>query len=155
MPSQPPVPGGERPSRRGSPLLAMLGMLPSVSLPLTGLLLFALVGAALAPVALTIANGRLVDVVSGAAHGQASALRQVTVLAILIALGFLLQQLLVPVAQQSADVLGRRLTRQLRDRVMAASLTPTGIGHLEDTDTLDLVTGAQGSAPPASPRATP
>ncbi|WP_327280754.1 ABC transporter ATP-binding protein [Streptomyces sp. NBC_01205] len=144
MPSQPPVPGGERPSRRGSPLLAMLGMLPSVSLPLTGLLLFALVGAALAPVALTIANGRLVDVVSGAAHGQASALRQVTVLAILIALGFLLQQLLVPVAQQSADVLGRRLTRQLRDRVMAASLTPTGIGHLEDTDTLDLVTGAQG-----------
>ncbi|MFE9636290.1 ABC transporter ATP-binding protein [Streptomyces sp. NPDC006463] len=147
MPSQPPVPGGERPARRGSPLLAMLGTLPSVSLPLAGLLLFALVGAALAPVALTIANGRLVDVVSGAvAHGQASALRQVTVLGILIALGFLLQQLLVAVAQQTADTLGRRLTRQLRDRVMAASLTPTGIGHLEDTDTLDLVTGAQGVA---------
>ncbi|MFE2143582.1 ABC transporter ATP-binding protein [Streptomyces sp. NPDC059456] len=145
MPSQPPVPGGERPARRESPLLAMLGMLPSVSLPLTGLLLFALIGAALAPVALTIANGRLVDVVSGAAaHGQAPALRQVTVLGVLIALGFLLQQLLVPVAQQTADVLGRRLTRRLRDRVMAASLTPTGIGHLEDTDTLDLVTGAQG-----------
>lgn len=147
MPSQPPVPRGERPARHASPLLAMLGMLPSVSLPLTGLLLFTLVGAALAPVALTIANGRLVDVVSGAAaHGQAPALRQVTVLGILIALGFLLQQLLVPVAQQTADVLGRRLTRQLRDRVMAASLTPTGIGHLEDTDTLDLVTGAQGVA---------
>jgi ABC-type multidrug transport system fused ATPase/permease subunit len=123
----------------------MLGMLPSVSLPLAGLLLLALVGAALAPVALTIANGRLVDVVSGAAaHGHSSALRQVTVLGVLIALGFLLQQLLVPVAQQTADALGRRLTRQLRDRVMAASLGPTGIGHLEDTATLDLVTGAQG-----------
>lgn len=145
MPSQPPGPGGERPARHRSPLLVMLGMLPSHSLPLAGLLLFALVGAALAPVALTIANGRLVDVVSGAAaHGQAAALRQVTVLGVLIALGFLLQQLLVPVAQQTADALGRRLTRQLRDRVMAASLGPTGIGHLEDTDTLDLVTGAQG-----------
>ncbi|BBB01984.1 putative ABC transporter ATP-binding protein [Actinacidiphila reveromycinica] len=123
----------------------MLGMLPSQSLPLVGLLLFALVGAALAPVALTIANGRLVDVVSGAAvHGQAAALRHVTMLGVLIALGFLLQQLLVPVAQQAADALGRRLTRQLRDRVMAASLGPAGVGHLEDTDTLDLVTGAQG-----------
>jgi ATP-binding cassette, subfamily B, bacterial len=145
MPPRPPGPAGERPARRGSPLLAMLGMLPSVSLPLAGLLLLALVGAALAPVALTIANGRLVDVVSGAAaHGHAWALRQVTVLGVLIALGFLLQQLLVPVAQQTADALGRRLTRQLRDRVMAASLGPTGIGHLEDTATLDLVTGAQG-----------
>ncbi|WP_129840844.1 ABC transporter ATP-binding protein [Streptomyces sp. RFCAC02] len=145
MPSQPPVEGGGRSARRGSPLLAMLGMVPSVSLPLAGLLLFALVGAALAPVALTVANGRLVDVVSGAADlDRASQLRQVTVLGVLIALGFLLQQLLVVVAQQTADALGRRLTRRLRDRVMAATLAPTGIGHLEDTETLDLVTGAQG-----------
>jgi ABC-type multidrug transport system fused ATPase/permease subunit len=131
--------------RLRGPAVEMLLQAPSAGPRLTLLLVPTLLGAALAPVALTIANGRLVNEVTaaiGRPHGPAA--RQALLTGLLTAGLFLGQQVLVPVAQQTADALGRRLSRRLRGRVMAATLGPVGTGHLEDGAVLDLLTGAQG-----------
>ncbi len=67
--------------------------------------------------------------------------------ALAVAAGFLLLQLLVGSVQRLLTTrLAGELARVLRHRVMAAVLAPTGIGHLEDPETLDRVNEAAAAA---------
>jgi ATP-binding cassette subfamily B protein len=56
---------------------------------------------------------------------------------------FVLNQTLRPAAAMLADALGRRANGRLRERLMRATLGPSGIAHLEDPTLLDQVTTAQ------------
>ena len=134
-----------RPERPASPVVATLRLLPSASPRLalaTGLVV---VLVALLPAAFALAGGVLVGSISGAAaDGWASPAgrRLVASIAAVVAL-FVLQQVGAPALRSLADALGRRVEGRLRTRVMAATLRPPGVSHLEDPGVVDRVSDAQ------------
>lgn len=135
MTSTPTAPAAARAWRR--PTGALLRELPRAHGGLTAALAVVVLAAGITPAALVVAVGRLADalLVAGTpARDAAVATAAVGVL-------FVLQQLLDPAAAQLADALGRRVDRRLRNRTLAACLTPDGVGHLADRDTLALVSG--------------
>ncbi|QUQ65343.1 ABC transporter ATP-binding protein [Kutzneria sp. CA-103260] len=79
---------------------------------------------------------------SGWSVAQATANGVGAAVAVLLLL-FLAQQLASPVVQALSDALGRRLEVHVRTRVMAASLAPAGILHLEDSVALRRLSDAQ------------
>jgi ABC-type multidrug transport system fused ATPase/permease subunit len=126
--------------------LAVLGLLPRVSRPLTlALLVGTLVQAAL-PVAITVVTGLLVgDVPSAIGGGLGSdGARRLFGWLGLAALLIALVRVLGPFQTALAGALARRVDRHLQERVMAAVGRPSGLAHLEDPATLDLIRNAQG-----------
>ncbi|MHB1923203.1 MAG: ATP-binding cassette domain-containing protein [Acidimicrobiales bacterium] len=100
----------------------------------------------LVPLGFALASGALVGSVPPALRsGMDSAAGHRLLWALgATALLFALLQSTSPLLGALGEVLGRRLNGSLRRRVMAAALTPAGIGHLEDPALLDLVSQAQG-----------
>jgi ABC-type multidrug transport system fused ATPase/permease subunit len=114
-------------------------------MPLTAAVVAGIVVTAMLPVGFALASGALVGSVrAAAAQGFDSAPgRRLLVAVGAVAVLFVLQQVSGPVVRELADALGRRLNGRLRLRVMAATLQPTGIAHLEDPAVLDKVAAAQ------------
>jgi ATP-binding cassette subfamily B protein len=129
-----------------SPRLLLLRQLPGVSRPLALAALASVATSAVLPFASTVASGTLVGRIPAAVRtgldGTAghALLRALAVLAAV----YVAQFTLLPLLNLATNALGRRLDRQLSNRVMAAILAPTGIRHLEDPAILDDVTKAEG-----------
>jgi ATP-binding cassette subfamily B protein len=129
-------------------VVATLRMLPRVSRALTAALVVSLVIGALVPNAFRLAVGAIVGTLPRAiaAGPHSGGAHRVIVLIALAGGLFALQQIAMPVTNAIAAALGRRLTSHLRHRVMAASVVPPGIAHLEDAVLLNKVAVAQGVA---------
>ncbi|HEV8638416.1 MAG TPA: ABC transporter ATP-binding protein [Chloroflexota bacterium] len=126
--------------------LAVLRLLPRVSPSLTLLLAAGTVVQAALPVALTVVTGLLVgDVPAAAGGGVASdAARRLLGWLGLAALLIGVVRVLGPLQTALASAFARRVDRHLQERVMAAVGRPSGVAHLEDPETLDLIRNAQG-----------
>jgi ABC-type multidrug transport system fused ATPase/permease subunit len=111
----------------------------------TACLAVVVLAAAALPAALAYWCGVLADRLLGAAGGG---WHNRGVMPALAALGglFLLQQWLAPAALALAEHLGRRLNRAVCDRVMAAVQRPTGVAHLDDPRTTELLSAVDSGA---------
>ncbi|HEX2699772.1 MAG TPA: ABC transporter ATP-binding protein [Acidimicrobiales bacterium] len=128
---------------------ALIALLPRVSRRLTVAVVAVTVVAALLPAAFIVATGALVGSVPQAVtDGFDSPVGHRLIATLLVvALIYVLQQALVALRSILASALGRRVTAHLQELVMAATLDPPGIGHLEDPAVLDRVSMAQGVGP--------
>jgi len=100
---------------------------------------------AVLPAAFALAGGGLVGSIGGTVAqgwGSASGRRLAAAIGAVVIL-FVLQQLSGTGLRSLADALGRRAEGHLRLRVMAATLGPAGVAHLEDPGVVDRVTDAQ------------
>jgi ATP-binding cassette subfamily B protein len=95
---------------------------------------------ALAPIAFTLATGSVI----GALTVPAPTTGHVYALIVIAGGIFAIEQVAGPVTQGMSVMLGRRYVLYLRQRVMAACVSPAGIAHLEDPSTLDKIALAQG-----------
>jgi ATP-binding cassette subfamily B protein len=121
--------------------------LPRVSLAFTLLLVFTTVCWVTLGIGLTVASGVLVGAVPAATRGGLDSPAGGRLLAALavVAILFWLRQALEPFQSLPIDVLGRRFGGHIRVRAMRASLSPTGIAHLEDPALRDLLSRARGA----------
>lgn len=102
-----------------------------------------LVLAASAPAGIAVSSGALVGALGegGAATAATSLIGAVAaVLGVLL----LLQQIMPPIAQAIAEVLGRRLNRDVSDRMLAILHRPPGLEHLEHPTTARLLSQVHG-----------
>jgi ATP-binding cassette subfamily B protein len=126
--------------------LVLLRLLPTVSLPLTILLGWAVFVSAALPIAVTVVSGLLVGSIPAAVRGGLASPAGQRAVAFLIAATLLIVvvRVLGPFRSTLAGVFARAVDRHLQERVMAAVATPSGISHLEDPVILDLVKNAEG-----------
>ncbi|HUR17481.1 MAG TPA: ABC transporter ATP-binding protein [Acidimicrobiales bacterium] len=128
-----------------SPVLTTLRLLPKVSKSLSAWIGVVVVFTAMLPASFALASGALVGSIDGAVAGgwaSPAGRRLIASIVVVIAL-FVLEQLSGPALRSVAESLGRRLEGRLRARVMAATLAPAGVAHLEDPDVVDGVADAQ------------
>jgi len=126
-------------------LVATLRLLPGASGRLSVALVALVVLTALLPPAFALASGALIGSLGGAVAGgwgSPAGRRLTEAIAAVVAL-FVLQQVSGPGVRAVADALGRRAEGKLRLRVMAATLRPAGVAHLEDPGLVDQVTEVQ------------
>jgi ABC-type multidrug transport system fused ATPase/permease subunit len=125
---------------------AVLSLLPRVSLAWTILLAINTLVTGGLPIAVTVLTGRLVGIIPDAVQtGLASpAGRQMTLLLAIAGALILVVRALGPLQLALAGAFGRQVDRFLQERLMTAVSLPSGIGHLEDPATLDLIRNAQG-----------
>ncbi|HEY3078560.1 MAG TPA: ABC transporter ATP-binding protein [Chloroflexota bacterium] len=126
--------------------LAVLRLLPRVSRPLTLLLAGGTLAQAVLPLAITVVTGLLVGAVpaalaDGAGSDAAGGLVGWLGLAALL-IGVV--RVLGPLQTALASAFARQVDRHLQERAMAAVGRPSGVAHLEDPETLDLIRNAQG-----------
>lgn len=124
----------------------MLRLAPAVSPPLMAALAATVLASAVFPVAFTVVSGLLVGSVPATVqHGfDSSAGRSTLVLLAVASALFGVTQMIEPLRESLATILGLRFDRHLQKRVMHAVGTPAGIAHLEDPKVLDRVKVAQG-----------
>ena len=129
-----------------SGILAVLRLLPRVSVPMTIGLAVGVAVSTLLPLGFTVESGFLVGSIPPAVRTglDSSAGRHTLVLLAGAALLIVGERQMAPLLTALAANLGRLVDRHLQERVMAAVGHPRGIGHLEDPATLDLIEGAQG-----------
>ena len=124
----------------------LLRVLPRISTPLC----IAAAAAVLASVAIqtasTVFTGVLVGAVPGAVQGGLDSPEGRRLILALVVVGalFMSSQIVGPVQSLVVSTFSRRVNKHLQQRVMRASLAPTGIAHLEDPDLLDKVRDASG-----------
>ena len=120
-------------------------LFPRVSPRLTALVAVVVVITAVLPLAFTFASGQLIGAIPGAvADGPDSPASQAALRALALAGGiFVLQRLIGPLQGIFGLQLAGRVEDHLVERLMRAVSGPTGIGHLEDSATLDLIRNAQ------------
>ncbi len=131
--------------RRLPPLILTLRLLPAASRRLSAAVAALVVLSALLPAIFALVSGALVGSIGGvveAGWSSPAGRRLIGLITVLVAL-FVLQQVSGPGLRALADALGRRAEGRLRLRVMAATLGPAGVAHLEDPAVVDLVTEAQ------------
>ena len=129
-----------------SGLLALFRLLPAVSPALTALLALVVLVMGALPLAFAVVSGLLVGSIPAAVHGglDSAAGHHALLLLGLAAATVAGLRLLAPVSGALAASFGRLVDLHLQERVMAAVVRPTGIGHLEDPEVLNLVESAQG-----------
>jgi ATP-binding cassette subfamily B protein len=123
--------------------LGIARMLPQVSVRRTVATATCMAASTLIPIGLMLAVGRLVQlVVARHAPGPIAAglIVAIGVVCALLAAGQVVSVLLMA----TAESLGRKLGQYLRERLMTAMSAPSDIGVLENPQTQDLVTVAQG-----------
>jgi len=131
--------------RAGEGRRALIPLVVGTAPGLTALLAVAIVVAATLPVLFTLMVGRVVAAVAASAANRPGPSVGVAV-AVAGAL-FVATQAVGPVVSALADPIGLRLNVSLRKRVMAASLAPAEVAHLEDPEMLDLVAQSKGIGP--------
>lgn len=132
------------PARAGT--LAVLRLLPAVSVAKTALLALGVLVATALPLAFTVDAGLLVGSVPAAAQGGLDSSAGRATLRLLAVAGALIigGRLLAPFLAALAATFGRQVDRHLQERVMIAAGGPSGVEHLEDPSVLDLIKNAQG-----------
>lgn len=134
-----------RAARTPSPVLSTLRLAPRASRGLTLWVVAVVAFTSLLPAALAVASGALVGSIGGAVAkgwGSPDGHRLVAAIAAVAGL-FVLQQVSGPTLWSLAESLGRRVEGLLRTQVMATTLAPPGVAHLEDPDVVDRVADAQ------------
>ncbi|HEX7167324.1 MAG TPA: hypothetical protein VF230_10125, partial [Acidimicrobiales bacterium] len=135
------------------PRVQLVRLAPRVHRPLTAAALASvLLGASLTPL-FTLASGRLVGAIPGAVEGgldSSSGRRLLTALAVMGGL-YAVQLAVMPGLSFLTNCLGRRVDRDISERLMLAVLGPPGIGHLEDPTTQDDVAKASGIVTGSTP----
>src|SRR6266542_1515044 len=123
----------------------LAALLPRVSPRLTALVAVLVVVTAALPLAFTFASGALIGSIPAAiADGLDSLAGQTSLRALALAgTVFILQRLIGPLRGIFASQLAHRVEDHLEERLMRAVSGPTGIAHLEDPATLDLIRNAQ------------
>jgi ATP-binding cassette, subfamily B, bacterial len=126
--------------------LAVLALLPRVSLTRTILLAVGTLAAASLPIAITLITGQFIGTIPDALAGGLDSAAGRALIRLLITASALIVLLyaLRPIQEALASTFARQVDRHLQERVMAAVGRPRGIGHLEDPATLDLIRNAQG-----------
>ena len=126
--------------------LAVLRMLPQVSILWTIVLTIGVFLKAFLPVAVTVLTGLLVGSIPAAVDGglSSSAGRLTLTLLVAAGAGYVTERLLETIQQTLATVFGRAMDRHLQERVMWAVSHPHGIAHLEDPTIVDQIRAAQG-----------
>ena len=138
-------------TRLRSTIRQIAGLMFRAHAPMAALVLALLLASAVLPVAVIVRTGGLVAAVQAAvAAGSLSAAVRLTLpaLAWLAAL-YAAQQVIAPISSAVTRSLGSRLALLLRETIMQATLSPAGIGHLEDPATaglISLATGMEGRA---------
>ncbi|HEV8115918.1 MAG TPA: hypothetical protein VGP53_06745, partial [Acidimicrobiales bacterium] len=127
------------------PMVTTLRLLPGASWRLSIALAALIVVTSLLPAAFALASGALIGSLGGAVAGGwgSPAGRRLTAAIAAVVGIFVLQQVSGPGVRAVADALGRRAEGKLRLRVMAATLRPAGVAHLEDPGLVDQVTEVQ------------
>ncbi|CAN5498344.1 ABC transporter ATP-binding protein [soil metagenome] len=125
--------------------MACLRLLPRTSFRLTVFVGVGAVVTALLPALFALAGGALVGSIDGAVAGgfDSPAGRRLVVAIAAVGTLFALQQVSSPALHALAEALGRRVDTVIQGRVMAATLAPAGVGHLEDAQIADQVAAAQ------------
>ncbi len=126
---------------RTSPRLTLMRLMPGTGRALTATIAVLVVLEPLLVFVLTIATGQLMGAVPGAVHDGFDSDDGRRLLLALWVLGgaFILDQISGAVREVLAWVGARRLDRQLKARVLDATLTPAGVAHLEDPEVLDKI----------------
>lgn len=127
-------------------VLTLLRIIPRVSRRLTLLLSAGVLVATVLPLAATVVTGRLVGSIPPAVRdglGSPAGRGTLTLLAA-AALLIVAERLVAPFQAALAIAVGRQVDRHLQERTMAAVGKPTGIAHLEDPATLNLIETARG-----------
>lgn len=130
-------------TRRRAPVLALSTEMMRVSPALTAALALLVALTAALPVGLAVAVGVLTSALTSTPRVDvhtASVIRPVLVLGVV----FLLLQVLPPLAQALAETLGRRVSRSVRTRVLAALDRSPDVARLEDPAVGDLVSAING-----------
>jgi len=123
----------------------LAALLPCVSPRLTAIVAVLVVVTAALPLAFTFASGALIGSIPAAiADGLDSLAGQTSLRALALAGAvFILLCLIGPLRGIFASQLAHRVEDHLEERLMRAVSGPTGIAHLEDPATLDLIRNAQ------------
>lgn len=127
-------------------ILAVLRLLPGVSVSMTLLITAGVAVATLLPLGFTVVGGLLVGSIPRSVHtGFGSPAGQHTLfLLAIVALLITGERVVAPLLTAVATNLGRLVDRHLQERLMAAVGRPSGVRHVEDPPILDLIEGAQG-----------
>ena len=126
-------------------MLSTLLLAPKAGTGLTAWVVVLVILTALLPAGFALASGALVGSIGGAVAdgwGSPAGRRLIASIVVVIVL-FVLQQLSAPALRALAESLGRRVEGRLRAHVMAATLAPAGVAHLEDAAVVDRVAEAQ------------
>ncbi|MHB8674757.1 MAG: ABC transporter ATP-binding protein, partial [Candidatus Limnocylindrales bacterium] len=126
--------------------LAVLLLLPRVSLSRSILLLTGTLLTAVLPVAITILSGELIGLIPEAVQAgiESSAGQMIVRFLMIIGVLIVVLRTLGPIQRAFADTFSRQVDRYLQERLMTVVSAPRGIGHLEDPTMLDLIRNAQG-----------
>lgn len=132
--------------REQSARMAAIRLLPAVSAAGTAWLCATLTVGALLPVGFMLSSGALTGSVPGLISGGFSspAGHRLIQFLLLTALLYVVQQALNQWQLVLCTWFGRRLNANLRTRALRATVSPTGIGHLEDPALLDTLSLVQG-----------
>ena len=135
---------GARDVRNAS--FAVVRFLPRAGLGLAIVVLLVILVSAGLSLAFIVATGIVVGSVPGTlARGFSSPAGHRLIAALVTAaVTFVVQQVLGPVREAIVEKLGRKVDGTFRRVIMAATLSPPGIGHLEDPEMLDRISLAQG-----------
>ena len=126
---------------------AAWSLLWSSSRRLSALVIGWAVAGALTPALVVTALGVIVGLVPGAIeHGLASSAGRRLVIALVVAgVVYAFSLILDPIGTALGTAAKARVTGRLQGRLLAAVSSPVGVGHLEDSDTLDRLARAEGS----------
>ncbi|HUQ39690.1 MAG TPA: ABC transporter ATP-binding protein [Acidimicrobiales bacterium] len=134
---------------RTSPRLALLKLYPGVGGGLFATLVALVVISPLLSLTFTLASGRLIGSIPEAVRGgwdSSGGARMTTALTVL-GIAFVLQYAAEGLREVLQWVAARRIDRRLKARVLDATLSPSGVAHLEDPEILDkiAITRAEGT----------
>ena len=126
---------------------AAWSLLWSASRTLSALVIGWAVAGALTPALVVTALGVIVGLVPGAiAHGLGSTAGHRLIVSLLVAgVIYAFSLVLDPVGTALGTAARARVTGRLQGRLLAAVSSPVGVGHLEDSDTLDRLARAEGT----------
>src|SRR4051812_46234658 len=127
-----------------SPRWLLLRCLPATSLPLTIAVGVTVVLGIALPTAFALLSGAVVNTLPDAIEQGPGSPGSQRMLSAVVALGltFLVLQVVIFTRSTAANALGRRFMGDHTRRVMAATLGPPGLAHLEDPAYLDEVSRA-------------
>ncbi len=126
-------------------LVVVARLLPRVSIGRATVLFVGIVAGALAPAAIAVVTGRLIDAVSlVGGDREATSTTQVIALVLMLCLLVLIEGTSGPIVRAAATTLGRDVDLLLQERVMRAVGRPVLVGHLETDSVLDDIRAVRG-----------
>ncbi len=121
--------------------MTLVRLIPSTGRGSAIALVVLVVVSPLLSLAFTLASGQLVGSIPSAVEGgfESAGGRRLVLALVVLGSDFVLQHGVGGARGVLGEVAGRRLDRLLKARVLAATLDPSGVAHLEDAEVLDKV----------------